>query len=84
MIRKLIGLFQLWRTFWTRRCGRTRWVLSLLFYKTGRRRFLVTHPVDYPGMTLDEAMAKKFFRITPTSVFEAIAPIILLTIIALT
>lgn len=52
--------------------------------KTGKRHFFIAHPPTYPGLTLDQAMAKKFFRITPTSVFEAIMPIILLAIILFT
>lgn len=54
------------------------------FDKSGHRRLLITHPESYPGMTLDKAMIKKFYHLTPTSVVESVLPIILLIIIALT
>ncbi len=52
--------------------------------KKGRRVLFAAHAVDYPGMTLDEALEKKFYRLTLTSIIEAILPLILLMIIALT
>lgn len=52
--------------------------------ETGKRYFFIAHPLDYPGMTLDEAMAQKFYPLTPTSVVETILPSILLGIIIFT
>lgn len=52
--------------------------------RRGRRQLLVRRSSRDPGLTLDEAMAKKFYRPTPTSLFEAILPIILLITIILT
>lgn len=54
------------------------------FNKAGQRKLLVIHPPHYRGFTLDQALAKKFYRLTPTSVVEAVLPLILLSIIGLT
>lgn len=52
--------------------------------ETGKRQFFVARPEGFPGMTLDEALQKKFYRLTPTSIIEAILPLIFLLVIALT
>lgn len=49
-----------------------------------QRRFFVAHPENFSGMTLDEALEKKFYRPTLTSVLEPILCVILLAVIALT
>lgn len=54
------------------------------FNKAGQRKLLVVHPSNYRGFTLDEALEKKFYRLTPTSIIEAILPVILLIVIIVT
>lgn len=53
------------------------------FDKTGRRELLVSHSEHYTGMTLDKSLKKVFYHPTPTSIIEAVFPIILLIILAL-
>lgn len=54
------------------------------FDKKRQWHFFIAHPPSYPGLTLDEAMVKKFYRLTPTSIIEIVLPFLLLTIIAFT
>ncbi len=54
------------------------------FNQAGQRKLLVTHPPHYRGFTLDKALEKKFYRLTPTSIIEATLPLILLGIIIFT
>lgn len=52
--------------------------------KRGRRHLLARRSSLDPGLTLDQALEKKYYHLTPTSIIEAILPLILLGIIVLT
>lgn len=48
------------------------------------KKFLTRRSPHDPGLTLDQTLTKKYYRLTPTTIIEAVLPIILLTIIFLT
>lgn len=64
---------------WFSPFSKTKFAVSLF----GKKLLIRRAPRD-PGLTLDQALEKKYYRLTLTSLFEAIVPTILLVIIALT